>query len=123
MAAKCPLLRLGPTFFGRNGIMITLSEGTKATPTFWGSMLELLPMAPRDSSPCHIFPHKRRFPATFSQLFFDIAQCHCRWCRTIPLQMTAYTNIIYELDFLGPREMCILICHQAEKESEISLQL
>ena len=60
-----PLLRLGPTFFGRNGIMITLSEGTKATPTFWGSMLELLPMAPRDSSPCHIFLHKRRFPATF----------------------------------------------------------
>ena len=93
-----PLLRLGPTFFGRNGIMITLSEGTKATPTFWGSMLELLPMAPRDSSPCHIFPHKRRFPATFSQLFFDIAQ----WCINIPLQMTAYTNIIFELDFLGP---------------------
>ena len=116
-----PLFRLvGPTFFGRNGIMITLSEGTKATPTFWGSMLELLPMAPRDSSPCHIFPHKRRFPATFSQLFFDIAQ----WRLTIPLQMKAY-NIISELDFLGPLEMCILICHQAEKESdsEVSLQL
>ena len=114
-----PLLRLGPTFFGRNGIMITLSEGTKATPTFWGSMLELLPMAPRDSSPCHIFPHKRRFPATFSQLFFDIAQ----WCLAIPLQMTAY--IISEIDFLGPRELCTLICHQAEKESdsEVSLQL
>ena len=28
--------------------------------------------------------------------------------------MTAYTNIIP-----GPREMCILICHQAKKESEV----
>ena len=38
--------------------------------------------------------------------------------------MKAY-NIISELDFLGPLEMCILICHQAEKESdsEVSLQL
>ena len=38
--------------------------------------------------------------------------------RAIPQQMTAYTNIIPDLNFLGPREMCILICHQAEKESD-----